>query len=102
MARDRINWGSYKLISSSHCASGVNWSVAVRVAYLMIEQQYTFKGALNLIQNQKMLANPNLGFKKQLRLLETTEGDIQKAIEVHQSQNYDVVEDYDEHEDDGQ
>lgn len=76
-----------------HCASGVSRSVAVCVAYLMIEQQYTFKDALNLIQSQRMLANPNLGFMKQLRLLETTKGDIQEAIKVHQSQNYDVVED---------
>lgn len=76
-----------------HCASGVSRSVAVCAAYLMIEQQYTFKDALKLIQSQRMLANPNLGFKKQLELLESTKGDIQEAIKAYQSQNYDVVED---------
>lgn len=76
-----------------HCASGVSRSVAVCAAYLMIEQKYTFKDALNLIQSHRMLANPNLGFKKQLGLLETTKGDIQEAIKAYQSQNYDVVED---------
>lgn len=76
-----------------HCASGVSRSVAVCAAYLMIEQKYTFKDALNLIQSHRMLANPNLGFKKQLGLLETSKCDIEEAIKAYQSQNYDVVED---------
>eukprot|EP00928_Gymnodinium_smaydae_P044219 TRINITY_DN29513_c0_g1_i1.p1 TRINITY_DN29513_c0_g1~~TRINITY_DN29513_c0_g1_i1.p1 ORF type:complete len:261 (+),score=34.05 TRINITY_DN29513_c0_g1_i1:61-843(+) len=63
-----------------HCASGVSRSVAVVVAYLMVKFSCTYEDALARVRVTRPCANPNLGFVKQLHILQDSHGDVQKAL----------------------
>ena len=53
-----------------HCAAGVSRSVTLVAAYLIIEKGMSADDALRLISAHRTHANPNHGFRTQLRLLE--------------------------------
>jgi len=76
-----------------HCASGVSRSVTVCVAFMMIESNFTVGDALRSVRSARKFANPNLGFKKQLELLEKCNGDITEAEKMYSMLNYDIMED---------
>ncbi len=53
-----------------HCAAGMSRSVTLVAAYLMIERGLTAAEAIGLIVRRREIANPNPGFRRQLKLLE--------------------------------
>lgn len=64
-----------------HCASGMSRSVSIVVAWLLCRKIYSaFDQALEAVRVNRPLANPNLGFSRQLQLLEVCRGDLQEAI----------------------
>jgi serine/threonine/tyrosine-interacting protein len=70
-----------------HCASGISRSVTICAMYVMMKYQVSGKEALTCIQRCRSCANPNIGFRHQIHLLETSGGDVQKAVEIFQNQN---------------
>jgi dual specificity phosphatase 12 len=65
--RNALTKGNRVLV---HCAAGVSRSVSLVAAYLIIEKSMTADAALRLIRSNRVNANPNDGFRKQLALLE--------------------------------
>lgn len=53
-----------------HCLAGISRSVTLASAYIMTITDFTWRTAINVVQGGRRMANPNLGFKKQLRLFE--------------------------------
>lgn len=53
-----------------HCAAGMSRSPTLVIAYLMIANQWTYEEAFGFIKRRRPLAEPNIGFVKQLKLLE--------------------------------
>jgi len=76
-----------------HCASGVSRSVSICAAFLMIEYKMEMKSALNSIAAVRKYANPNLGFKRQLEVLERCKGDVKMAQQIYSAETANVVED---------
>lgn len=76
-----------------HCASGVSRSVAVCTAFLMIEYKIEMCKALMCITKVRKFANPNLGFRRQLEVLEKCKGDIKTAQVLYSEETSNVVED---------
>lgn len=74
-----------------HCASGVSRSVAVCAAFLMTRHGMTAGRAIQTIRARRKYANPNIGFKRQLDILEQAEGDISGALDTWSRQSSDVV-----------
>lgn len=64
-----------------HCASGVSRSVSICMAFLMTRAGLTYEESIALIRTNRPWASPNLGFQKQLQLIEEKGGDIPKAKE---------------------
>ena len=63
-----------------HCASGVSRSVTICVAYLMIHGHCaSVDESLELIRRQRPNANPNVGFRYQLTLLQKHDCDVTEA-----------------------
>jgi len=62
-----------------HCALGISRSVTVCAAFLMIEYKMDMRSAIESIAAVRKFANPNLGFKRQLEVLERCEGDLKMA-----------------------
>lgn len=50
-----------------HCMAGISRSASVAIAYLMKQSGMTFDEALEEVKKYRPCANPNEGFKKQLR-----------------------------------
>ena len=76
-----------------HCASGVSRSVTVCAAYLMKYYQWNWLEALQYISNKRRYANPNLGFRRQLQILQDGGGDLDTAIEAYSKLAVDVISD---------
>lgn len=56
-----------------HCIYGRSRSVSLVISYLMTHKNYSFQDALDLVKNQRPVANPNESFIKQLKELEKNE-----------------------------
>ncbi len=86
-----------KIISGNnvlvHCASGVSRSVTVCAAYIMKYYDWDWLGALKHISSTRKYANPNLGFRRQLQILQDCGGDIDDALKAYSKYNIDVVSD---------
>ncbi|EEB14103.1 dual specificity protein phosphatase, putative [Pediculus humanus corporis] len=54
-----------------HCLAGMSRSVTVTVAYIMSVTDLSWKEALKVVRVGRSVANPNLGFQKQLQEFET-------------------------------
>ena len=63
-----------------HCASGVSRSVAACAAWLMTRRGETLNRALAMLRSVRPHANPNPGFKVALGALESSGGDIGRAL----------------------
>ncbi|XP_056636996.1 dual specificity protein phosphatase 22 [Diorhabda sublineata] len=55
-----------------HCLAGMSRSVTVAVAYIMTVTTLNWKEALKVVRAGRAVANPNLGFQKQLEEFECT------------------------------
>ena len=53
-----------------HCAAGMSRSPTLVIAYLMIENRWSFEEAYNFVKKKRPLTEPNIGFVKQLKNLE--------------------------------
>lgn len=53
-----------------HCLAGISRSTTLVVAYVMTVTNYGWKDSLNIVRAIRHEANPNIGFKKQLRMFE--------------------------------
>ncbi len=53
-----------------HCAAGMSRSPTLVLAYLMIENKWTYEEAYNYIKAKRPNISPNIGFIKQLKHLE--------------------------------
>lgn len=62
-----------------HCASGVSRSVTTVVAWLITRRKISLEHALALVRENRSQANPNLGFLKQLQVLEAENGSLERA-----------------------
>lgn len=49
-----------------HCLAGQSRSVSIVIAYLIKAHKKTFEEALLMVQQQRIYANPNKGFRQQL------------------------------------
>ncbi|KAL0271021.1 UNVERIFIED_CONTAM: hypothetical protein PYX00_008267 [Menopon gallinae] len=54
-----------------HCLAGMSRSVTVAVAYIMCVTDLSWKEALKVVRVGRSVANPNVGFQKQLQEFET-------------------------------
>ncbi|KAK9871426.1 hypothetical protein WA026_012803 [Henosepilachna vigintioctopunctata] len=54
-----------------HCLAGMSRSVTVAVAYIMTVTNLNWKESLKVVKAGRAVANPNLGFQKQLQEFET-------------------------------
>lgn len=61
----------------SFSLAGMSRSVTVAVAYIMSVTNLSWKEALKVVRAGRTVANPNMGFQKQLQDFETT-----KLLEV--------------------
>jgi protein-tyrosine phosphatase len=80
---DRESKSEYMKSTLVHCASGVSRSVALCCAWLMCRRGLRFKDALDMIRRHRSVANPNIGFKAQLSILE--EADVNLDVESARS-----------------
>ncbi|KAF2880532.1 hypothetical protein ILUMI_25645 [Ignelater luminosus] len=55
-----------------HCLAGMSRSVTVAVAYIMSATHLSWKEALKVVRAGRAVANPNMGFQKQLQDFEET------------------------------
>lgn len=77
-----------------HCASGVSRSVAVCASFLIDRyEDMDLKSALESIASVRNYANPNLGFRRQLQVLENCNGDVDTAKKLYSEHTSNVVED---------
>jgi protein-tyrosine phosphatase len=53
-----------------HCAAGMSRSPTLVIAYLMIENNWSFKESIEYVKRQRPIVEPNIGFIKQLKALE--------------------------------
>jgi len=53
-----------------HCAAGISRSSSLVIAYLMIENRWSYEAAYNYVKSKRSIINPNIGFVKQLKALE--------------------------------
>ncbi len=55
-----------------HCAAGMSRSPTLVIAYLMVENKWSYEEAFNYIKKKRPIVEPNIGFVKQLKDLENT------------------------------
>lgn len=55
-----------------HCFAGMSRSVSIVIAYLMRKYNQSFEKTLALVKSRRPIANPNSGFKQQLKSYEQT------------------------------
>ena len=53
-----------------HCAAGMSRSPSLVIAYLMIENRWCYEEAIDYVKRRRPIAEPNIGFVKQLKALE--------------------------------
>jgi dual specificity phosphatase 12 len=53
-----------------HCAAGISRSVALLTSYMMNKYQTSFQNCIDYIKSKRGCANPNDGFKIQLKKFE--------------------------------
>lgn len=53
-----------------HCAAGMSRSPTLVMAYLMIENKWTYEEANNYLKSKRPHISPNIGFIKQLKQLQ--------------------------------
>lgn len=53
-----------------HCAAGMSRSASLVIAYLMIENRWSYEETFNFVKNKRPIIQPNIGFVKQLKSLE--------------------------------
>ena len=53
-----------------HCAAGMSRSPTLVIAYLMIANQWKYEEAFNFVKRRRPIADPNIGFVRQLKELE--------------------------------
>lgn len=53
-----------------HCAAGMSRSATLVIAYLMIENRWSYEETYNYVKNKRPIIDPNIGFVKQLKGLE--------------------------------
>ncbi len=53
-----------------HCAAGMSRSPTLVIAYLMIENRWSYEETLHYVKNRRPIVDPNIGFAKQLKGLE--------------------------------
>ena len=53
-----------------HCAAGMSRSPTLVIAYLMIENRWTYEEAYSYVRSRRGIIEPNIGFAKQLKALE--------------------------------
>lgn len=66
-----------------HCASGVSRSVSICCAWLMTRRDMSAAQALAQVRLQRPRADPNVGFKAQLSMLEEARGDVFLASQLY-------------------
>jgi protein-tyrosine phosphatase len=54
-----------------HCAAGMSRSPTLVIAYLMIVNQWRYEEAYNFVKQRRPLTEPNIGFVRQLKELES-------------------------------
>jgi len=52
-----------------HCSMGISRSVSLVIGYFMIKYAYDYKSIYDYVKSQRAIADPNIGFKKQLQKL---------------------------------
>lgn len=63
-----------------HCASGVSRSVSICIAFLMTRCGLSYVDALAAVKTNRNQACPNIGFQRQLQLLEQCAGHVGTAM----------------------
>jgi protein-tyrosine phosphatase len=53
-----------------HCAAGMSRSPTLVIAYLMIENRWSYEEAISYVKRRRPIVEPNIGFVKQLKGLE--------------------------------
>jgi protein-tyrosine phosphatase len=53
-----------------HCAAGMSRSPTLVIAYLMIENRWSYEATYNYVRSRRGIVEPNIGFVKQLKALE--------------------------------
>lgn len=53
-----------------HCLAGVSRSVTLATAYIMTITNLSWSKAVNVVRGARRIANPNFGFKRQLKEFE--------------------------------
>lgn len=53
-----------------HCAQGISRSTSILAAYVMWKKKLPFDKVLKMIQEKRVVANPNLSFQRQLKAFE--------------------------------
>mmetsp|Transcript_6146 Transcript_6146/g.8151 ORF Transcript_6146/g.8151 Transcript_6146/m.8151 type:complete len:281 (-) Transcript_6146:93-935(-) len=77
-----------------HCASGVSRSVSVCTSFLLNRDKgLTLMEALKTVTSARKYANPNLGFRRQLQLLDNCNGDVDAAKKLYHDHMSNIVED---------
>jgi len=54
-----------------HCFAGVSRSSTIVISYLMKKLNWSYREALEHVRKQRWVVNPNPGFVRQLKRLET-------------------------------
>ena len=72
-----------------HCASGISRSVTICVVYLMVKCDLSYEESLSIVENCRPGANPNVGFRHQLKLLERHSKNITMAASEFHKQSVD-------------
>ncbi|CAG2100805.1 unnamed protein product [Medioppia subpectinata] len=54
-----------------HCVAGVSRSSTIVISYLMVKHRMSFEAAMALAKSKRSIVCPNDGFRKQLKLFET-------------------------------
>ena len=70
-----------------HCAKGISRSVSVCIAYLMSRKNMTMDSAMRYVSMRRAKANPNSGFRMQLKQFEEAECNGMKAFQESSSRS---------------
>ena len=53
-----------------HCMAGASRSATIVIAYIMWKEKMPFENALNFVNQKRLVAFPNFGFREQLKIFE--------------------------------
>jgi protein-tyrosine phosphatase len=68
-----------------HCAAGVSRSASIVIGYLMKKNQWKFSIALNEVRKQRIIVNPNPGFRNQLEMFEEMNWNLEGDSNAHKA-----------------